>query len=99
MPIDITEYQEVGISLLGRQIAAGQEPAIRTQQVAIGSGSAQSAVFTDVTRFVRVHADANCRIAFGPDPTALSSSQRIPAGGTEYFGVRPGHKLAVIESP
>jgi hypothetical protein len=47
---------------------------------------------------VRIHTDATCRIAFGANPTATSGSQRLQAGGTEFFGVRPGTKIAVISS-
>lgn len=98
MPIDITEYTDIAASRLGKPVIAGQEPSIGNQQVAIGGASVQSLAFNDATRFVRLHADAACRVLFGANPTALATSMRIPAGGTEYFGVAPGHKLAVIQT-
>jgi len=78
-------------------IAAPQEPSITDQTpVVIGAGSLQSAAFNGATRVIRVHTDAICSIAIGADPTATADNKRMPAGATEYFGVTPGHKIAVI---
>lgn len=96
--LDITEYQELAFAGRGHLIPAGQEPAILNQQVAIGASSAQSAALSDVTQFVRIHADVSCRIKIGTNPTASTSSMRMAAGGTEYLGVVPGLKIAVIAS-
>jgi hypothetical protein len=94
--LDITEYDRLSIDNQGRVILVGLEPQRTNQQVAIGGGSAQSAALGDTTRFVRLHADAVCRVAFGPNPTAATTSMRLAAGASEYFGVYPGHKVAVI---
>ncbi len=96
--LDITEYQELTAAGRGHLVPAGQEPALVNQQVVIGGTSAQSAAFSDTTRFVRLHADVACRVAIGANPTAASTSMRIGAGGTEYLGVRPGLKIAVIST-
>lgn len=97
MPIlDITEYQELASAGTGHRIMAGQEPSVRQQQVSIGATSAQSLVFADATRFVRIHSDVACRVAVGVNPTASASSMRVVGGGTEYLGVLPGLKIAVI---
>lgn len=96
MPLDITEYLELATTRGGERVMAGQEPSALNQQVAIGGTSTQSSAFSDVTRFVRVHADAACRVAIAVNPTATSASMRIGAGGTEYLGVQPGLKIAVI---
>ena len=96
--VDITEYTDLAIAGKGHLVMAGQEPCIRNQQVAIGASSAQSTALSDVTRFVRIHAEATCRIAIGSNPTASSASMRVGAGGTEYLGVLPGLKIAVIAS-
>ncbi len=99
MPLlDITEYGEIATAGRGSLIMAGQEPSIRNQQVEIGATSAQSGALSDVTRFVRLHAEAACRVAVGTNPTASSTSMRMGAGGTEYLGVTPGLKIAVIAS-
>ena len=94
--LDITEYSELAVTGAGHRVPAGQEPCLLNQQVAIGAGSVQSAALGDTTRFIRIHADVACRIALGSNPTASSTSMRIGAGGTEYLGVLPGLKLAVI---
>ncbi len=57
----------------------------------------QSAAFNAKTHIIRIHAEAICFIAFGSDPTATTSSMRMVAGQTEYFGVSPGTKLAVVQ--
>lgn len=98
MPIDITEYEQLTIDSLGRVILVGQEPARTNQQIVISGSSAQSSAFNDATRFVRLHSDTTCRFAIGPNPTAAATSPRLVAGVTEYLGVRPGHKIAVISS-
>lgn len=95
MPLDITEYSQMATDGAGRLLPAGKEPG-RQQQVAIGGASAQSAAFDGQTQFVRLHTDAACRIAFGSDPTAAATTARMAAGSTEFFGVKPGHKVAVI---
>lgn len=78
-------------------IAAPQEPCITDQPpISIAVGSAQSAAFAGNTRVVRVHTDAICSILFGADPTATANNKRLGANATEYFGVVPGQKLAVI---
>jgi len=94
--LDISEYQRLAADQQTSAVMTGVEPAMVAQQVAIGGSSAQSAAFADTTRFVRVHTDVACRVKFGPDPTAAATSMRMAAGQTEYFGVYPGHKVAVI---
>ncbi|MBP9714802.1 MAG: hypothetical protein KBD60_14140, partial [Sterolibacterium sp.] len=74
-----------------------QEPSITEQTpVVIGGGSLQSAAFNGATRVVRLHTDAICSVAFGANPTATANTKRMAANSTEYFGVEPGHKVAVI---
>lgn len=71
-------------------------PVVDQTPVAIGVGSVQSAAFNAGTRFVRLHTDAICSIAFGTDPIASANNARMNANDTEYFAVSPGHKVAVI---
>jgi len=94
--LDITEYDALAYDQLGKLIMTGMEPSVLNQQVAISGASAQSAALGDTTRFVRIHADVPCRLVVGEDPTASTASMRVGAGGTEYLGVRPGLKIAVI---
>jgi hypothetical protein len=75
---------------------AAQEPSLASQIVAITGSSTQSGPFTVNTTFVRLHTDAICSVAFGPNPTAVTTQKRMIAGQTEYFGVRPNDLVAVI---
>jgi len=102
--LDVVEYQFLVQDLNYSRAIAGAEPNIGIQQLAIGAGSVPSAAFQDSTRFVRLHADAPCRVLFGANPTAAAgTSFRLAAGQTEYFGVRGNSsasslKVAVITS-
>lgn len=96
--LDITEYKEQAGALGRTVLPAGQEPSMLNQQLPITISSQKSAAFNEQTNFVRVQTDAACRIVFGNEPTASSSSMRMPANATEYFGVKPGQKIAVITS-
>ena len=103
MPVDITEYQNLAYDGLGNRVATGIEPARVVQQITASGVSAQSANLLDTTKFVRVHTDVTIRIAFGNNPTASPTSQRMVANSTEYFGVAnsaqtPNMKIAVITS-
>lgn len=94
----ITEFN--ALEQLSGQIAnygqvAHQGP-IAEQVVAIGGASTQSAAFNAKTKLIRVHTDAICSIKVGTNPTALTTSARMAADQTEYFGVVPGQKIAVI---
>lgn len=91
----ISEYDNVARDNIG-MVQAGQEPSIATQTVAIGAGSTQSAAFSANTKFVRIHTDAICSVKFGANPTAAATDARLAANQTEFFGVRPGQKVAVI---
>lgn len=102
----ITEYSSAALPfpyggsssnpLQNYPLDAAQEPALLTQTVDIGAMSTQSSAFNANTRFIRIHTDAICSVEFGVDPTATSSSQRMATNQTEYKGVRPGDKVAVI---
>src|SRR5574343_1500902 len=91
----ISEYSQAGIAGPG-MLPVANEPGVTTQTVSIGGTTAQSSAFGATTRFVRIHTDAICSIAFGSNPTATTSKLRLAANQTEYFGVRPGDKVAVI---
>jgi hypothetical protein len=96
--LDITEYDNLAYDRLGKVIMVGLEPSQSNIQVAVGSATAQSVALGDKTRFVRLHSDVACRVAFGSNPTASATSMRLGAGSTEYLGVQPGLKIAVIAS-
>jgi hypothetical protein len=96
--VDITEYQNLAMDGFGVRVAAGFEPSRGVRQIAVSASSSQSVALDPTTKFVRVHTDTTIRIAFGADPTAGPTSQRMPANSTEYYGVTPGIKIAAIAS-
>jgi hypothetical protein len=49
---------------------------------------------------VRIFSDADCYVTWGENPTALqdgTSGRPIGASNPEYFSIKNGHRLAVIE--
>lgn len=93
----ITEFSDEANASDGRPMQAVQTPSIGTQTVAIGGASAQSAAFKSNTRIVRINTDMACHVVFGANPVATTSMARMSADQTEYFGVVPGQKIAVIQ--
>ena len=97
--IDIVEYRSLAVDALNRHMPAGLEPHIAIQLLSNGGANTVTPnPFSSDTNFVRVHTDAPCRIEIGMAPTATGSSMRLAGNTTEYFGVRPGMKLAVVTS-
>lgn len=98
--LHITEMSDTGTkggrgrNSINAQI--GQMPAVAIQELTFTSSSVKSAAFNEYTSLIRVRADAACRVLVGEDPTALATSTPLGANETEYFGVRPGDKIAVI---
>lgn len=92
----ISEYSNLKNSKVRDLIQAAEEPGLAIQKVTASGTSGQSSAFNAETRFVRIHTDAIVSIKFGSNPTATTSDLRLQADATEYFGVTPGHKVAVI---
>lgn len=63
-----------------------------------GSGAKASLLSPSATMVIRVNCDAVCSIAIGSSPTATTTTMRLSANQTEYFGVHPGDKLSVISN-
>lgn len=93
----IAEFESITPTSEGGSAQVSRAPPIAEQTVAIGA-STQSAAFNRSTRYVRLHSDGICSVAFGANPTATTANMRLAAGATEYFGVTPGQKLAVISN-
>lgn len=91
----IAEFSNNGLAI-GKGLQIAQGVPLAEQTVSIGGSTTQSSAFNARTTFIRVHADAICSIALGSNPTATAAKMRLPADAIEYFGVVPGHKIAVI---
>ena len=92
----ITEFANSGNSNSGALLPVGTLPAVAVQAVSFTTSSVQSAVFNENTKFIRVHTDGNAFILSGENPTSTTGKLKIAANSTEYFAVKPGHRLAVI---
>jgi hypothetical protein len=94
----LTEYASLAKDSFGYEAAAGMEPSVNEQNVAVGGGSVQSAAFNEQTSIVMVHAQEACCLKWGLNPTAVNTNQRMAAGETRFVGVPRGKsfKVAVI---
>jgi len=73
-------------------------PPVADYVVAIGATAAQGQAFNAATRFVCLHAKADCHISIGPTPTATNQMKPLTAGQDYYCGVKPGDKVSVIQA-
>lgn len=99
----VTEYATIAIMQAGRVTQVPQEPPLAEQAIAITASSTLTAAFNAKTSLIRVHTDAICGVTIGLAPTATavsagSGSGRFAANQTEYRGVNPGMKAAVIST-
>lgn len=94
----IAEVTALGIDAQGASIIAPKMPPFAEQTVPISGATAASAPFTGHTRFVQIHTDAICSLAFGQNPQATTSNQRLAANETRYYAVNPGDQVAVISN-
>lgn len=95
----ITEYLRVGSGDNSGGIQAGLEPPLADQTVNISGASTQSSALNNETRVVMVHTDLLCHVQIGENPTATTSTRRLPADTTVFYSIPPGvtFKIAVIQ--
>lgn len=98
MPLFVTEYSSLASDTYSQFIAAGKEPALADTSFTVSGSSTQSAVFNPHTSFVMVHAQEATCIAWGTNPTAVVTKQRMAAGETRFTGIPAGKsfRLAAI---
>lgn len=100
--LSIAEYRTLGRDRSGHPLPAGEEENVTIQNLTFTTSSVQSSAFNSETKLVRIVADADSRVLFGTNPTAIASggsaSIFLPAGSVEYFGVLPNMMLAAIEA-
>lgn len=92
----IAEFESITPATEGGAAQVARATPVAEQTVAIGGASTPSSAFNAATRYVRIHTDVICSIAFAATPTATAAKMRMAADQTEYFGVTPGTKVAVI---
>lgn len=93
----ISVYEHVARDMVNTPIPIPQTPPLAEDWVEITTESKQSCVFEDRARFIMVSTEIPCCLAFGDDPVAEISYHPLSPGVDRWYGVRPGHRLAVIE--
>lgn len=102
MSLEFSEYR-IAKTRYGALPQLPQAGEVANQVLAIGGASVQSAAFNAATDLIVItKIDADARVAFGPNPTAVAGGAgqtRYLKAGNEYaFAVEPGSKLAVINA-
>lgn len=74
-----------------------QVPPLFEEGILIELTSNQSMPFPEQATFIMVRPDIACCLAFGPDPLAEAGIHPVDARERMWYGVFPGHRIAVIE--
>lgn len=69
-----------------------------SQDVSVTGTSAQSVALGAGTTIVRLMATTDCRLAFGSNPTAVSTGYFLPAYQEMFVPVTPSSKIAAIRN-
>lgn len=99
MPLlHITVYARVARDAGNGVTPIPMAPPVFEEGVPIELGqSNQSEPFTSQANFVMVKPEVDCCLAFGEDPVAEVGIHPVEAGEIRWYGVHPGHQIAVIE--
>jgi hypothetical protein len=94
----VTEFEAPQNAMGGMfpPLAFFSDDAILQAPIDYSGGHAESAAFGTNTRLVRVHTDSICCVIIAKAPVATTSHQRMTAGQTEYFLVKPGDKISAV---
>ena len=92
------EYADVAYAN-SAAVQIGAEPANADQTITTGAAATASAAFNTNTRVVMVSTPADQAVAclFGAAPVATVTNCRLPANSVCFFGVKPGHKVSLID--
>ena len=94
----IAEFSTIGRESPGTVAQAASLPPVAEQAVTFNT-TTQSSALSATTTLVRVMSDADCFIVVGANPTAVvTGAMKLIAGQAEYFGVKPGDKIAAVTS-
>src|SRR3954471_7624038 len=98
----VREFANVG-SVYGISAQAPAEPALADQTISTSGTTTPSSAFNTATRLLGISTPAASAVAYlvsptpGATPTALVTSQRLPANSLVYVAVRGGDKIAFID--
>ncbi len=92
----VSIYKGMARDVVNTPVPAPETPPLAEWSLEIGIESNQSKPFPEMAKFICVTAKAACCLAFGKDPTASPEFHPLEAGETRWYGVYPGHKVAVV---
>lgn len=90
----ISEFEEMGVGVDGREMQAPVAPPIATQTVTFTTSTASNA-FNARTRLVMVLSTAAAAVKFAGTPTAVATDIAIPGEVPMYFSVPPNSSLKI----
>lgn len=91
----VTEYTKLAHDGRGLTVIVGLEPS--TTQVQTIGGASTPVTLRTGSKFVRLHTDAICNIAFGSSTVAADgNSMRLAANQTEFFGISSGATTVAV---
>ena len=94
--LSVTEYDNTTLDARGDSMPVATNPGVTIQNISFTATAGVSAAFDRDTKLVRVISDADCRILFGANPTAVVTDMLLKAGSVEYFGVTPYIKISAV---
>ena len=94
----VAEFSQLVTTPNGIAAMALQSPLAEQTMSITASSTTLTNPFNSATKFIRVHTDSICSIKVGGAPVATTSTARMAANQTEYFGVaqNSGWNIAVI---
>lgn len=94
----ITEYASDMVSTVRGAAQIAVDPPLAVQILALGGTSVPSAAFNAATKYIRICVSGvDARIVNNTaSPVADAATSERMAVGTEFRGVTPGNKIAVI---
>jgi hypothetical protein len=94
--IFISEFSRIILDHGNFAVPIPLTPSVAEQSIEIEMVSKTSEPFKPQTRFILVHTEAACSIAFGLTPEADQRFHKLGPGETRYYGINPGDCLAVV---
>ncbi len=94
--LNISIYSHLAYDAGNSSMGAPATPPLAEDAVEINTTSTQSKIFPTGASFICIKPDDNCSLAFGEDPEADPKFHPVDAGERLWYGVHPGHRLAVI---
>ncbi len=96
--LHITEFSSIPSAPDGETLWIANLSLVVAHQTVTFTSSQPSLAFKKRTSFVRVYSDAKAHLKVDADnPVATNKHTPIAPNSPEYFGVSPGHKVAVYD--